>query len=126
MWKGAHHECMCLMYTDCAVLTPPAGGESQPRSRAGAEASSRSGELLPRSRSDALSDSWLGGGKFCPLLLWRRSDRGSGASKTSVCCIGPSFPGYTACHGGFVQRSTAGASAQRVFTGAWLLPEGQR
>ena len=64
-----------LLHADCAVLTLPAGGESQPRSRAGAEAGSRGGELLPRSRSDALSDSWLGGGKFCPLSLWRLSDR---------------------------------------------------
>ena len=52
-----------------------AGDESQPQSRAGAGVSSRGGELLPRSRGDALSDSWLGGGEPFLLLRWRQSGR---------------------------------------------------
>lgn len=54
---------------DCAVLTVLAGGESRPRGGAGAEASSRGDELQPRSRGDALSDSWLGGGEPIPLCI---------------------------------------------------------
>ena len=51
------------------VLTVHAGAEGRPRSR-GPQASARSDALLPRSRSDGLVDSWLGGGVPDCLLSW--------------------------------------------------------